>query len=366
MALLKKLKGLDEKTLVRLRRRHANDDKRRGDEQFLFIDLRLCQSVLKTGKRLSRFYHTVVVTDRYALAAHEYWHMKTGGIWGEFLQRKSGEDSSSDDDANDVLRKKKHKEFLQARDSRNEPRWARDSNVGTSGKLISLRHVDENTMRHFDGTGRAGYVELTISFSNPFQALEVSVNFEVREVSSGQFEVRIVKENRTFSQKGKVTEMSNLFDQLDVDKSGTIDRKEFAKIFELAASPTKKRRDDSDDSEDDDPKWKWSKQLKKSMSGADITDWLILQTELAGTTDAIGYVSTADIVNGHTGANSRNAAFATFNKDDMRYTPRKNLFDSGTLWGSDLGATCSTRPRRPRSASYAGAPPGWRRPSRMT
>merc|ERR1712176_1136056 len=95
---LKALKKLDDASKLRLRRRLQEEERHRGDEQFLFVDLRLCQSVLKTGKRLSRFYHTVVVTDRHALAAHEFWHRKTGGIWSEYVQHHKADDSSSSDD----------------------------------------------------------------------------------------------------------------------------------------------------------------------------------------------------------------------------------------------------------------------------
>mmetsp|Transcript_66975 Transcript_66975/g.199228 ORF Transcript_66975/g.199228 Transcript_66975/m.199228 type:complete len:228 (+) Transcript_66975:55-738(+) len=115
-----------------------------GDQEgiFIFEDVRHCReaSDLLENPQPAQ---AVIVTDQRALAAHEYWHRRTRGIWAKCREEAS-------------------------------------AGGGFSGKLVYLRSSDTSTF-------------LTIVFAN--RLIETTVDFTV-ETCPGAFAVRVLAERR--------------------------------------------------------------------------------------------------------------------------------------------------------------------------
>ncbi|CAJ1338065.1 unnamed protein product [Effrenium voratum] len=98
-----------------------------------------------------RGWRTTVVTDRHALAAHEFWHRKTGGCWMD-------------------------------------PQWLEDgTRYSSSGRLLAVCAVPE-------ARDELAQKRVRIRFAAADQV--AVVDFAVEELSNTEFEVRVLEEAR--------------------------------------------------------------------------------------------------------------------------------------------------------------------------
>ncbi|CAL1164382.1 unnamed protein product [Cladocopium goreaui] len=107
--------------------------------------------------------HVIVVTDRHALAAHEYWHRKTGSCWIDAVWISNQESYSC------------------------------------SGTLVALQRLE--------APNQLPRSQLQINFAAADQV--VKVEFMVSEVSHSEFEVQVLRERRHRRNFGDEVYLSN-------------------------------------------------------------------------------------------------------------------------------------------------------------
>eukprot|EP00928_Gymnodinium_smaydae_P071887 TRINITY_DN55362_c0_g1_i1.p2 TRINITY_DN55362_c0_g1~~TRINITY_DN55362_c0_g1_i1.p2 ORF type:complete len:284 (+),score=45.80 TRINITY_DN55362_c0_g1_i1:75-854(+) len=128
-----------------------------------------------------------VVTDQRALAAHQYWHRMTGGIWSNYFG-----DAEPDEIPLEAVRTAGGG-FRSAAASGVE---ARSRETGISGSLLELHNLDQSSSVWSDaGAASAGTgAELRICFAH--RIMKVWVDFRVLHLSPGRFRVHILRESR--------------------------------------------------------------------------------------------------------------------------------------------------------------------------
>mmetsp|Transcript_15879 Transcript_15879/g.37514 ORF Transcript_15879/g.37514 Transcript_15879/m.37514 type:complete len:242 (-) Transcript_15879:6-731(-) len=132
----------------------------RGLKSCLLLDEANCGEVLREDK--VREHRNTVVTDRHALAAHEFWHRRTGGIWMDPV-------------------------FVDAK-SMGQRRYS------SSGQLLSIERLAPDA-RPVLGVAVPGAVRVRLRFEAVDQV--AVVDFVVLEVSHTEFEVSVVEEQRS-------------------------------------------------------------------------------------------------------------------------------------------------------------------------
>jgi len=138
---------------------------------FAFVDARRSSTVhdVEAGKKTLT---ASVVSNRHALAAHEYFHRRTAGFWAQHC----------------------HGAGLEAAKMSTEI-------SGVSGLLVSLTCSEQ------------GAVLLSIIFGNCL--MELTVNFSVQEVSPMEFEVHVLEEGRRpLCEMGGLSDTSSTCDSM--------------------------------------------------------------------------------------------------------------------------------------------------------
>mmetsp|Transcript_4985 Transcript_4985/g.11311 ORF Transcript_4985/g.11311 Transcript_4985/m.11311 type:complete len:288 (-) Transcript_4985:40-903(-) len=265
-------------------------DLSRCQQTFLFVDVRQCKTVNNDGKWC---FHTAVVTDKHARAAHEYWHRKTNGLWAEShlvwpVEQEADRDIFNRIDTNrdGVISRAEFDRYLQgglAAEDREEAEAAAkrkdaarrmsDHIGGTSGKLVSL----ERPAPVPGGPGRGappgvclpGLVLVTIEFSN--RMMDISVDFSVEELSRTDYEVRVLEERRAPFQA-------------------------YREMCSVRSSLSSARRHE----------------LSFSARPEDHALWKISHKEIVGTRDAVGRVRTLDLLDGMSGTCMKREALRSF------------------------------------------------------
>ncbi|CAE8625957.1 unnamed protein product [Polarella glacialis] len=146
------------------------------DGTFLFVDkMQSYEDTHIAGNVTVKKKHIAAVTDKHALAAHEFWHRKTQGRWVDPAKFKHTSDEAP--------------EAAPAPRNPAEPPW------GRSGALVALsRHLPGQPPQA--NVAVPGPVCLTIVFKA--EHLVNTVTFAVTEISHTEFEVRVLTENRAF------------------------------------------------------------------------------------------------------------------------------------------------------------------------
>jgi len=182
---------------------------------YIFADVRNAKAKLDNAARLVGV-DAPSVTDRHALAAHSHWHRRTNGVWAEFVDDLPHHAAFVEDGAEwpdpsvpwagacDAC----GNVFLEGQDDLafcpncGRKRELDPDLTGTSGKLVALKRTPQKERGPGDG-GFSGPVagvavmapvSLTIVFANKF--MQVTVDFEVMEISHSEFEVTVLHESR--------------------------------------------------------------------------------------------------------------------------------------------------------------------------
>ncbi|CAK9001997.1 Uncharacterized protein SCF082_LOCUS7143 [Durusdinium trenchii] len=121
-----------------------------------------------------RLQQVTVVNDRHALAAHEYWHRRTGSSWID-------------------------------------PVWMDDASYSSSGILLALERLEA------PGQPRSSQVRIRFRAADQ----EATVDFLVTDVSHSEFEVRVLDERRSRRHDQEVYLSSEEYANLDVRLCGT-------------------------------------------------------------------------------------------------------------------------------------------------